>query len=133
MIYTIKTQIEYCNTPVDEMLKKLCETSGLEKLGFISYCKESCDNGVEFPVAWTDSIKNCMQINAMQNGDKELLVGFGKSFGTTDLNGQINICNYYINQLTLKQNEAKERLKAYGKVYSAMGLLSGAAVAIILF
>ncbi|MEG1436053.1 MAG: stage III sporulation protein AB [Oscillospiraceae bacterium] len=133
MIYTIKTNMEYCNTPVAEMLEKLSSTNGVEKLGFIKNCRERCKEGVEFPVAWDKSIKNSTYINSLQKGDIELLLEFGKSLGTTDLNGQLNICNFYTNQLSQKQNEARERFKSYGKVYSSMGLLLGTAIAIILF
>lgn len=133
MFNIIKTQLDYCNTPVTEMLQKLKSTKGLDRLGFIYDCNEMCECGKEFPKAWSDSIKNSIELNSLQRGDKELLFEFGSVFGTTDLNGQLNLCSFYINQISEKQNDARERYKAYGKIYSAMGFLSGTALAIILF
>jgi len=130
MINTIKTQFEYCNTPIGEMLEKLKRN---KELNFIDECIKRYEDGEQFSQAWSDSVHKSPSLNALQKGDKEILKAFGNVLGTTDLNGQLNICSFYISQIKEKQNDAKERFKTYGRLYSAMGILSGAAVAIILF
>ncbi len=133
MLNIIKTQLEYCNTSVVDMLYKLKDTKGLKSFTFIDDCIKKCEEETEFPVAWSESIKNCAQLNSLKKEDKDIFYEFGSVFGTTDLNGQLNLCSYYINIASERQNDAKEKFKTYGKVYSAMGFLSGTALAIILF
>lgn len=126
MINTIKTQIEYCNTPVREVLERF------KNLEFISNCIKAWEQGQQFPQAWSDSVYESNNLNALKKIDKEILNAFGNAFGTTDLNGQLSICSFYISQVEENLNDAKEQYKMYGRLYCAMGILSGAAIAIIL-
>ncbi|MGB4023833.1 MAG: stage III sporulation protein AB [Acutalibacteraceae bacterium] len=126
MLNTIKTQIEYCNTPVREALERF------KNLEFVDRCINEWEKGKQFPQAWSDSVDQSVNLNALKKADKEILKAFGNAFGTTDLNGQLNICSFYINQVGENLNDAKEQYKMYGRLYCAMGILSGTAIAIIL-
>lgn len=130
MINTIKTQLEYCNTPLGELLVKLNHN---KELNFIDECIKQYEEGTQFSLAWSNSLYNNPSLYFLPKGDKEVLQAFGNVLGTTDLNGQLNICSFYISQIKEKQKDAKERFKTYGRLYSAMGILSGATIAIILF
>ncbi len=63
MINTIKTQIEYCNTPVRESLEKFRNEKNLI---FIDSCIKQWEDGKQFPKAWSDSINESPALNVLK-------------------------------------------------------------------
>lgn len=133
MINSIRTQLEYSNIPLNEMLNKLSANEGIKKLKFIDDCLYKVKQGIAFPKAWKLSIENNYGLSPLNNQDKDILLSLGNVLGTTDLNGQLNICNYYICQINDRQIDARQKYQSYSKLFSAMGILSGATISIIIF
>jgi stage III sporulation protein AB len=132
MLNLIKTQLEFCNAPIDDMLSYLKEKRELSYLSFIERCGELCCMGEQFPIAWKTSIDESKQLSALKKEDADILYSLGNALGTTDLNGQLSICDFHINAVKDKMVHARENFKTYAKVYSTMGVLIGAALGVIL-
>ena len=58
------------------------------------------------------------------------LVSFGRSLGTTALEGQIANCDMFCADFELRLSEAREKKKKYAKVLPPLGALAGAVIVI---
>lgn len=132
MLNAMKTQLEYTNVPLKILLNNLIKCEDFKRLNFLDTCLEKCNNGVEFPISWKESIDDNLSLKPLNSQDLDILYNLGNVLGTTDLNGQINICNFHITQFNDRCLDAKEKYQSYGKLCSALGVLSGATIAIIL-
>lgn len=132
MLNGISTELKYCLTPINDIMIRLSGREELKNLSFIKVCAQKCSEGELFPVAWNDGLDSIKKSDALLKSDIELLRSFGEVVGTTDLDGQMKICDLYSDMINEKLNNAREKFKNSGKLYSNMGFLIGAAFVIIL-
>ena len=116
MLRVVRTQLECCCCPVGDVLGILGSTPDLKELVFIPECIKLCDSE-PFPQAWSDSLS-------------ARLVSFGRSLGTTALEGQIANCDMFCADFELRLSEAREKKKKYAKVLPPLGALAGAVIVI---
>ena len=62
--------------------------------------------------------------------DVSRLVSFGRSLGTTALEGQLANCDMFISDFELRLSGAREKKKKYAKVLPPLGALAGAVIVI---
>lgn len=72
----------------------------------------------------------CEQIP--KSRERTLLGEFGLSFGTTDKSGQLRLLEMYIAQLTALKEEAESSYRKKGEALSRIGMLCGAAAAVLI-
>lgn len=66
----------------------------------------------------------------LTSSDVSRLVSFGRSLGTTALEGQIANCDMFCADFELRLSEAREKKKKYAKVLPPLGALAGAVIVI---
>ena len=64
--------------------------------------------------------------------ERTLLGEFGLTFGTTDKSGQLRLLEMYISRLAELKDEAESSYRKKGEALSRIGMLCGAAVAILI-
>ncbi|MBQ8539291.1 MAG: stage III sporulation protein AB [Ruminococcus sp.] len=88
-----------------------------------------CEN-IPFINQWDDMLKGYSKLLTKQ--DFKLLYDFGKTLGTTDLNGEISNIDMYITLLDKQILHSQKCIDSKSGVYKTLGLSLGLAVAIIL-
>ena len=110
MLRVVRTQLECCCCPVGDVLGILGSTP--------------------FPQAWSDSLSARKNTVGLTSSDISRLVSFGRSLGTTALEGQIANCDMFCADFELRLSEAREKKKKYAKVLPPLGALAGAVIVI---
>ena len=122
MLRVVRTQLECCCCPVGDVLEILGSTPDLKELLFIPE---------PFPQAWSDSLSARKNTVGLTSSDVSRLVSFGRSLGTTALEGQIANCDMFCADFELRLSEAREKKKKYAKVLPPLGALAGAVIVIV--
>ena len=69
----------------------------------------------------------------LKKEDVDLLIECGEKLGTSDINGETDNINMYIEMLTSKVAQAQNDIEKKSKLYRTLGLYSGIALTILLF
>lgn len=67
-----------------------------------------------------------------KNRERELLIGLGQSLGTSDKSGQLQLLNLYSAEISRLKDEARENYRKKGEAFSRVGVLCGAAAAVLI-
>ena len=97
------------------------------KNNFMQY--EFCGS-VPFVNQWDDMLKVYSKVLIKQ--DLDILSNFGKSLGTSDLNGEMSNIDMYLTLLDAQISHSQSIIDSKSKVYKTLGISLGLAVAIIL-
>lgn len=84
-----------------------------------------CGLEVPFPEAWSTALRERAQLGSLRREDIHLLLAFGSQLGTTDLNGQISLCQLYVRLFEERLIQAREWKSKYAKLYLSLGVLGG--------
>ena len=68
----------------------------------------------------------------LSKDDESKLTEFFEQLGTTDLYGQLSRTKLYIGEFSQREELLKEKLKRCGRLYRGMGVICGAAAAILI-
>lgn len=132
MLSTIRARLEFTCLPVAGLIETLCADARFACLTFIAQCGESFADGMAFSQAWASAVRGSGGDCALKESDINLLCEFGAGIGTTDLSGQIGVCELYSGLFSdlLKQcTAAKSR---HSGMLTQLGLLGGIAFSILL-
>lgn len=91
------------------------------------------ENGTTAAEAWEKAIEGNYAKLSLNKEDKAILMTFGKMLGNSDLEGQLNNIRLITSQLKLQELKAEEIKSKNEKMYRSLGVLSGLAIAIVLF
>lgn len=83
--------------------------------------------GCDIKTAWENA---CRQLP--KNAERTLLSELGRSFGTSDRAGELQLLEMYSEQLSRLKNEAELSYSQKGKALSRVGTLCGIAAAILI-
>lgn len=125
LLNAIENELEFCRTPVRELLHRLALRSEFTELPFLRICSRMCEQGDPFPQAWSASLKKRAVSVTLRKDDIGLLLAFGSQLGTTDLNGQVSICRLYVRLFEERLAQAREWKSKYAKLYMSLGVLGG--------
>lgn len=120
-IYLTESSIAYCDDPVAVIFEKAKLDGNIAVLPFLS------DVGGE--TVDLTAVKNSRSKTALNEGDCTLIASFFSSLGTTDREGQLEMCGYYKKQFeqlldsALSKRNEQVRLMRFG----------GAAIGIFIF
>ncbi len=82
--------------------------------------------------AWEQAVRQCIRRTALNREDEEVLAGFGKMLGSTDLDGQIKNIRLTMEALRMQEKKAEESRIKNETMYKSLGILGGIAVVIVL-
>ncbi len=131
MLKLMQTEIEYVNMPTYEMLKNASGRQELSDLFFLNDCLMLLDNGNPFDESWSKSVQKTKPAE-LEGDDLRLILSFGNSLGTTDRDGQLNLCGMYEEMVVEKIHQARAKAKSHASLYSKLGIICGVAIVIIL-
>lgn len=92
----------------------------------------SDENDGSFLDYWNNSINNIPKKFALKEEDLKLLYEFGRTLGTTDIEGQLNHIILYKNLIEANIDNSKKELKQKSKLYKTLGLFTGLSIALLL-
>ena len=121
----ISTEIRYFASPVDALMRKVSSLPEYRELAVFGICAEKLRGERDFRCAWEESLKETRPRLALDDGDMETLLWFGRVLGTTDIEGQTASCERYGDLLRQRLTLARQDKAKRGKMYSSLGLLAG--------
>lgn len=95
-----------------------------------SFAKAVREKRSELPnirAAWEAACKELPK-----NRERELLSELGRSLGTSDKSGQMQLLNLYSAEISRLKEEAWESYRKKGEAFSRVGMLCGAAAAVLI-
>lgn len=134
LLQMLKNEISYLSNLLSEAFNRIYEGSNADTAILF---KEAALNleiaGVTADVAWEKALEDNYAKLSLNKEDKVILVTFGKMLGNSDLEGQLSNIELISSQLKLQELKAEEMRVKNEKMYRSLGVLSGLAIAIILF
>ena len=131
-ISAVKNEIEFNRKPIISIFRENSSRNFAKSLSFITECVALTEKGKDFMTAWELSVKNDKSVFLLSSQDVQLLLSFGSQLGTTDVNGQINLCVLYQKLFEEKLKTAQNYEEHYGKIYRQSGIFIGAAIIILI-
>jgi stage III sporulation protein AB len=125
----LETKMKYTYDVLPEIMKDV--SVGLSK-NIASIFKNTATNMAKYCAkdAWCYAIENCH--TNMNNEDIQILKGFGKLLGKTDVNGQVSQIELTNKFLETQIEKAEQELKVNAKLYKTLGAVCGLALVILL-
>ena len=120
MLNNFSIEIRCRGLTLDELLSG--ESGGFAEL----VLREKNDSG-DIRSAWAAA---CQKLAISR--EQTLLAEFGQSFGKTDKDGQLRLLELYISQLSVLKDEAEEQYRSKGAALGKIGMLCGAAAAVLI-
>lgn len=128
-VQQVKIQLNYCSLSTKEILQEVSKLAEIESLDFVKGCAENYDIK-PFDTLWSEQVKSSKL--CIPKSDEELVLSFGCGLGTTDLDGQLELCAIYEKRFMDRLEEYSEDYRKHSKLYSSMGFFVGLAIAMIL-
>lgn len=122
-ICTLETNIRYNSDDIIRIIEKsainpmLSAFSNTKSLDFSSY--------------WKTAISSIPKNYGLNNEDVAILNDFGKSLGTTDIEGQLNHIALYKDIFNQQLSKSKEEYREKSKLYKVLGFFTGSIIAIM--
>ncbi len=116
---------------MSEIINSYSDTKG-EISGFLIQVKENLKSEEGFVKAWQDAAESSANAYGLRKPEKELISKFGKELGTTDVRGQISLCELNQKLIGAALEVAKEEKEKKSKLYLMLGVSAGISIAIIL-
>lgn len=132
MLNVIESQLRYSHLPVSDLLRVLCENTGLSGLPFIKNCRERVCFGEAFPDAWCNSVEAETEFCRLLPDASAYLASFGAEIGATDLESQLSGCEYYKQIFSAELELQREKSQRYTKLFPSLGMLLGISAAIMI-
>ena len=129
MLEDMKIQLNYLNVPIYDLLTNLNDKEYLKELFYLKECCRNLEQGIDFPSAWKNSIESTFHLYKTE--EKERLLQLGLNLGTSSTENQLNILNLQIVYFAEFLDNAKIKSKKYGSTITALGVLFGCMVFIL--
>lgn len=134
MLQMLENEISYLSNLLSEAFERIYKGTNFETaILFKESAKYLCINGCTADAAWERAVEENYGKLSLNAEDKTILLTFGKMLGNSDLEGQLNNIRLVSSQLKLQEIKAEEMKKKNEKMFRSLGVLSGLAIAIILF
>lgn len=124
----IETQVRYSYECVTDILVHYEDS---ERLSFIGDCVDKTLNGEIFSEAWRSSVSNIPIDRGLKNEDINLIRGFGKEFGLSDIEGQIAHCKLHKQLMQDRLNDARIQKQKKSRLYQMLGASLGLCIGLL--
>lgn len=132
-IDVISTEIRYSASPVSALMAKLAAVPEYRELCVFACCENRLAQVPDFAKAWDASVYESRPQLALDEGDVEALLCFGRVLGTTDIEGQMANCERYKVLLRQRLAAAREERQKRGHMFTSLGVLTGVFLVVLLF
>lgn len=135
MMLLLRGEIRYMHQPLPEAFSHLSGTASAPFGEFFRHTAQDLRqrNGQSAEEIWKKNLKTYfsgLHIGRQEQKDLEKLGGM---LGCLDVEMQVNVLDYYLEQLKLSVGQARESAEKRRKLYQYMGVLGGAALVIMIF
>jgi stage III sporulation protein AB len=106
-------------------MNKLDSIEEYKGLRIFGICKDKLERTRDFSKAWEASLIEARQYLAIDDGDYDTILWFGRLLGTTDIEGEMANCRRYGELLSERLKHARDEQKKRGRMYTSLGILVG--------
>ena len=123
-------RLRHLQPTMQSLITSLAAQERFGLLVFLKQCAQSMRAGQPFSVCWPKALGE----SSHQLGGEEaaILAALGDVLGQSDLDSQLSALALARQQLEQRIQTARDKALTHGKLYRSMGILGGAAAAIIL-
>ena len=111
---TVIVEIDYVNLPLTDILRKVTSSGACGRLDFIGECIAETENGEDFNIAWTESVRRSAL--PFTRREREKLISLGGLLGTSDAQGQRSILALFSRSFELYSKKAESTYLRYGRL-----------------
>lgn len=115
-----------------QILKAASVSPEFQSLLFLQEAASHLEEDGEFHTAWRHGISRQGKATGLAPADMELLQHFGDSLGRTDVEGQLENCRIYAEQLAQRLEQARMEASSKNRLYTTLGVTGGLALALLL-
>ncbi|MBQ7132830.1 MAG: stage III sporulation protein AB [Oscillospiraceae bacterium] len=127
MLTEINTEIKFCRKNLLQIFCDMKTRQSYLNLGFLSTLDtDECDS---FEKLWSYSIEND---TALCDDEKTVLLPLGVSLGATDIEGQSAALSLALEKISSMLEYERARTPEKARLYMSMGVLCGAALAVLM-
>lgn len=131
----LRGRIRYMHQPLPEAFRQLsCSIGKPFSRFFFQTAKELEErSGQSAAAVWEKNLKQYVPGLHISRQEYEELVKLGGMLGCLDVEMQLNLLDYYLEQLKLSAGESRENAASRRRLYRYLGLLSGMLLVLLLF
>lgn len=129
LIQQIKIRLNFSAASTMEILNEIKNFEEIRHLPFVKRAAEHYE-AEAFDLLWEREVRfSNLSISA---DDIAMLISFGQSLGTTDLEGQLELCNIFDNRFQERFTCYSNEYKKKSKLYISLGFFLGLGAAVVL-
>ncbi|MCI8554471.1 MAG: hypothetical protein HFJ80_05945 [Clostridiales bacterium] len=128
----LATRIRYSAASVGELLWEASQEREFSSLLFLQPAARGIREGQDPVTAWSQALEKLGKAGGLSRSDRELLDRFGAGLGKTDIEGQLSHCELYGDLLAEHLGQARDEVRAKGRLYTTLGVIGGAAFALLM-
>lgn len=134
MLQMFENQISFLSDVIVEAFDRITKVGCSETCIFFSKTIEILkeERSISASQAWEQAVKENIKKTSLNREDEEVLLGFGKILGSSDLEGQIKNIRLTLGQLKLQEEKSEDSRSKNENMYRSLGILGGIAVVIVL-
>ncbi len=129
MIEQIKIRLQFSAASTSEILQEMKQVDEVNALPFVANVADRYDTE-PFDSLWEKEVRYADF--SISSDDVAMLVSFGQSLGTTDLDGQLELCSIFKKRFADRQSFYENEYKKKAKLYVSLGFFLGLGAAVIL-
>lgn len=129
-VTALADELKYTLAPIDRIVNRLASRGEYAGLSFAGSCARLCSQGLCFEQAFSQALSE--EKTALKPDDLMALTPLSQVLGAVDIDGQLSALAHSRSLLSQRLEQAREERRTYSRLYSTLGLLSGAAIAIVL-
>ncbi len=126
----MRDRLKYLQPSIDSLIAQAASSMEFSSLKFLMLCREKMSNGIGFAEAWRKSVNS--DNTDICKDTTEIIVNLSETLGRCDLDSQLAALEYGIVILESRLQDAREYAAKHKKLYRALGVLSGLAIAILI-
>ena len=120
-------QIRFSAAPTQMWLKALCQSGEFRRLTFLQ-AAATCPPS-DFHAVWRRETGRLP--SGLSERDRQLMCQFGERLGTSDVAGQLRVCEEYGRRLEEQREQARTEQRDKSRLYGTLGLLGGLGAALL--
>lgn len=130
----LKSEIRYMHQPLPEAFLNLSRSAPAPFAEFFRGTAEDLQQrkGQTARQIWGMNLKKCLSALHLGRQESEELLELGNMLGYLDVEMQLNALDYYLEQLKAASERAAEAAGSRRRLYQYLGVLSGAALAVLI-
>lgn len=135
MIYLLKGEIVYANSPLTEAFEHTGRKAGGELGGMFKQVSErlSEQRGESFYAVWQEEIDKIPKDVCLSKEDKQNLKSLGENLGYLDMDMQERNILLYLEQLDLTIGYLRKHKQEKSRLYTSLGIMGGLFLTIVMY